>query len=457
MRDLIARQRSYFLANATKPIAFRIAQLVKLRAALLDNEELIDAAIAADVGKSRFENLLTELYIVHDELNAAISNLEAWASTRPVKADPLNAPADCYVVPEPLGVSLVIGPWNYPFQLTLAPLVAAMAAGCTAIVKPSELMPHSSAALAEILGKAFEPQYVAVVEGGIPETTALLEQKFDSIFFTGSVPVGKIVYAAAAKNLTPVTLELGGKSPVIVMPDADLALTARRIVWGKFLNAGQTCIAPDYVYVHASVEGRLLEHLAAEIRRSDYDVKNGNYVRVVNARNVSRLSALIDAAKVYVGGKVDVANRVIEPTVLRGVTWDDRVMQEEIFGPILPVLTFESVDDVVATIKSRAKPLALYLFTTDAAVRAQVLGEVSFGGGCVNDTIMHITNGLLPFGGVGDSGIGRYHGEDGFKAFSHYKSIVAKGFDSDVELKYPPYTSEKLALMSSFIHPAEAK
>ena len=457
MKSIVDRQRRYFLRNATKPIAFRITQLEKLRAALIEGEPLIDAALAADVGKSRFETILTELHIVHEEIRAAIGNLSSWAAARAVKVDPLNEPSDCYVIPEPLGVALIIGPWNYPFQLTLAPLVAAMAAGCTVVLKPSELMPHSSAALAAILGGAFEPDYMAVVEGGIPETTALLEEKFDSIFFTGSVPVGKIVYAAAAKHLTPVTLELGGKSPVIVMPDADLEVTAKRIIWGKLLNAGQTCIAPDYVYVHASVERALLERLAAEIRRGEYRLENGNFVQIVNDRNVARLAALIDPSKVYVGGKHDAEKRTIEPTILGGVTWEDKVMQEEIFGPVLPVLGFDRLDEVIAQIKARAKPLALYLFTTDLEVKQKVLAEISFGGGCVNDTIMHITNGHMPFGGVGDSGIGRYHGQEGFRAFSHYKSVVDKGFGADVALRYPPYTQEKLAMMEAFFRPAETK
>ena len=296
-KEIVDRQRGYFLGNATKPVAFRIAQLAKLKAALFANERLLDAAIAADIGKSRFENILGELYTVYDGIDVAIANLEHWARAQPVAVDPLNQPADCYVAPEPLGVSLIIGPWNYPFQLTLSPLIAALAAGCTVVLKPSEGTPHCSAALAKTLGEAFESHYLAVVEGGIPETTALLEQRFDTIFFTGSVPVGKIVYAAAAKHLTPVTLELGGKSPVIVMPDADLDVTAKRIVWGKLLNAGQTCIAPDYVCVHASVENALLERLAAAIHRADYKLENGNFVQILNARNVARLAALIDSGE----------------------------------------------------------------------------------------------------------------------------------------------------------------
>lgn len=451
MEKLVKLQRTYFASNATKPLGFRIAQLRKLKEVLRSNEPLIDQAIRQDVGKSRFENILTELYVVHDELDAALENLGAWSQVKPVKTDRLNDPAECYIIPEPLGVSLVIGPWNYPFQLTLAPLVAAMAAGCTVVLKPSELMPNCSAAIAKIFGGSFERQYLAVVEGGIQETTDLLEQTFDKIFFTGSVPVGKIVYQAAAKHLTPVTLELGGKSPVIVMPDSDLEITARRLVWGKLLNAGQTCIAPDYVYVHKSVEKQLLDRIAQEISRREYKLENGNFVKIVNGRNMSRLISLIDQKKVYLGGTYDLERRYIEPTVMANVTWEDKVMQEEIFGPLLPVMSFESLDEVIAQIKARPKPLALYLFTQDQKVKNKVLQEISFGGGCVNDTIMHITNGLLPFGGVGHSGMGRYHGEEGFKAFSHFKSVVDKGFGPEPELKYPPYTEEKVAMMEALL------
>ncbi len=451
MKDIIAQQRKYFASNATKSIDFRLTQLQLLKSALREHEPMLHEAIASDVKKSRFENLLTELYLVYEELDAALANLEEWARAKPVRTDIFNEPGRCYMVPEPLGVSLVIGPWNYPFQLTLAPLVAALAAGCTAVVKPSELMPHCSRALARLVAATFEPRYLAVVEGGIPETTELLEQRFDKIFFTGSVPVGKIVYQAAAKQLTPVTLELGGKSPAIVMADADLATTARRLVWGKFLNAGQTCIAPDYVCVERTVEQELLRHIVREVRKVEYSPENGNYVQIVNDRNVARLLALIEPSKVLLGGGHDRARRFIEPTVMHGVTWDDRVMREEIFGPLLPVLAFDRLGDVVAEIKSRPKPLALYLFTADEATKRRVLGEISFGGGSVNDAILHIANGDLPFGGVGDSGIGRYHGEHGFLEFSHQKSIVEKDFHPDGDVRYPPYTPEKNQIMQSLI------
>jgi len=452
MKNLVQLQQDYFNSNATKPTDFRIHQLKKLKDLLLSNQNLLDEAIKKDYGKSRFETLLTELFVVFDDIDTAIANLQNWASHKPVETNMLNNPSSCYIVPEPLGVSLIIGPWNYPYQLSLAPIVAAIAAGCTVILKPSELTENSSSLLARLLNEHFDKQYLAVVEGGIPVITALLEQKFDKIFFTGSVPVGKIVYQAAAKHLTPVTLELGGKSPVIVMQDCDIELTVKRLIWGKFLNSGQTCIAPDYVFVHQDIEDAFLKKLVEEIKARDYKFENDNYVQIINERNLNRIVAMIDTEKVYFGGTYDAKTRYIAPTVLSNVSWEDKIMQDEIFGPILPVMAaFENLDDVIKQIKANPKPLALYLFTADASVKQKVLSEVSFGGGCVNDTIMHISNGLLPFGGVGNSGIGSYHGEDGFKAFSHYKSILDKPFVAEPELKFSPYTPEKIAMMESFI------
>ena len=451
MEELVKLQRGYFNSNATKPVDFRITQLQKLYDLILLNEDKLGDAIHKDYGKAKFETFLTELYIVYDELKTAISELKDWAQIKPIKTNLLNQPAKSYIIPEPLGVSLVIGPWNYPYQLSLGPVVAAMAAGCTVILKPSELTANSSGLVAKLINENFDRKYLAAVEGGIPQTTALLEQKFDVIFFTGSVPVGKIVYQAAAKYLTPVILELGGKSPVIVTEDSDLDIAAKRMVWAKFINAGQTCIAPDYVYVHKQVEKEFLDKVAAEISAADYSLANENFVNIVNERNTSRVAALIDPDKVFVGGQYDIENRFIEPTVMTGITWEDKVMQEEIFGPILPVLTYDDLDCVIAAIKERPKPLALYLFTKDETIKEKVLSEVSFGGGCVNEALMHISNGDLPFGGVGDSGIGNYHGEAGFKAFSHYKSILDKELVADPDVKYSPHTEEKLALLKSVV------
>lgn len=447
MEKLVNAQLEYFNSNKTKPVSFRIEQLNKFYKLLKDNEKLLEKAIYKDFGKSPFESFQTEFAAVYEEIKVAITNLEQWAAVKPAETNARNAPATSYIIPEPLGVSLVIGPWNYPYQLSLAPVVAAIAAGCTVILKPSELTENCSAIMAKLINENFAAHYFTVVEGGIAETTALLEQKFDIIFFTGSVPVGKIVYQAAAIHLTPVVLELGGKSPVIVMPDSDLDISVKRLVWAKYLNSGQTCISPDYVYVHQSIEKEFLEKVSKEIDKSDYKLENDNYVKIVNEKNAARVSGLINPDKVYKGGHYNVDERFIEPTVLHQVNWEDKVMQDEIFGPIMAVMTFEDLDVVIREIKARPKPLALYLFTQDEAVKKKVLGEISFGGGCVNEAVMHIANGNLPFGGVGASGIGNYHGEAGFRAFSHYKSILDKELVADSEIKYSPHTDEKLQLM----------
>ena len=451
MKQLVSLQRNYFNSNATKPVAFRLTQLNKLKDILESNEDLLQEAVHQDIGKGTFETFLTEFYFVHDELKTAIKDLQEWARAKPIDTNLLNAPAKSYVIPEPLGVSLVIAPWNYPFQLSLAPVVAAIAAGCTIVLKPSELTANCSRLLAKMITENFDREYFAVVQGGIPETTELLAQKFDVIFFTGSVPVGRVVYEAAAKHLTPVVLELGGKSPAIVAADSNLDIAVRRLIWAKFVNAGQTCIAPDYVCVHRSVEQQFLETVAGEIKKADYKLENGNYVNIINERNASRVAGLIDANKVYLGGTCDIKKRFIAPTVMTNVSWDDKVMQEEIFGPVLPVMAYEDLDEVIRQIKERPKPLALYLFTQDERIKEKVLQEVSFGGGCVNEAVMHIANGDLPFGGVGDSGIGNYHGEAGFRAFSHFKSILDKEVTPDPDVKYSPHTEEKLKLLKSIV------
>jgi aldehyde dehydrogenase (NAD+) len=451
MEQLVKIQRQYFNSNATKSIDFRIAQLKKLKDVIEANEGLLLEAIYKDYGKQEFATFISELNIIHDEIKDAIRNLKKWYQPKPVATNILNSPGKSYILPEPLGVSLVIGPWNYPYQLTLGPVVAAISAGCTIILKPSELTIHSSGLLAKLVTENFDQKYFTVVEGGIPETTALLEQKFDMIFFTGSVPVGKIVYLAAAKQLTPVVLELGGKSPAIFMPDSKLDITIKRLVFAKFFNAGQTCIAPDYVLVHKSIEQEFLLEIAKEIKGADYKIENGNYVNIINTKNTTRITGLIDPKKIYVGGAYDIEKRFIEPTIMNNISWNDKVMQEEIFGPVLPILIFEELDDIITKIKERSKPLSLYLFTQNESVKTKVLSEISFGGGCINEAVMHVTNVNLPFGGVGNSGIGNYHGEAGFKAFSHYKSILDKDVKPDLNLKYSPHTDKKLKTLKSLL------
>lgn len=445
--SLVQKQRAFFNTNQTKSVEFRKEQLKKLKRALEAHEQEMHEAIAKDFSKSAFDNYTTELVLIYGEIDDALRGVSKWAARKRVPTNLANFPASSYIIPEPLGVSLVIGAWNYPYQLSFAPVVAAMAAGCTAILKPSELPAHTSAVMHKIVSSTFSPDYFAVVEGGVEETTALLEQTFDKIFFTGSVPVGRIVYQAAAKNLTSVTLELGGKSPAFITPSCNLKMTAKRLVWAKFINAGQVCIAPDYVMVHESIKENFLQAIIDEIELAQLDVSNGNYVQIINERNLERLAALIDPHKVFYGGKVDRTNRIIHPTIMHNVNWSDAVMQQEIFGPILPVITYSNFDQAIAQVKEHPKPLSCYVFTHNAEEKHRILHELSFGGGCVNDAIMHISNPHLPFGGTGSSGLGAYHGEPGFRQFSHYKSILDKPTWLEFNFKYFPHTKFKLELI----------
>ena len=338
MNALPEKQRTYFNQNHTKPVEFRIQQLKKLKDLLKTKEKLLYEAIYADFGKSGFDTYLTEFAVPYNELDIAIGHLKGWAKIKRVRTDMVNFPGSSYIIPEPLGVCLIIGAWNYPINLTLTPLISAIAAGNTVILKPSELTVHTSAVLASIINDHFDPAFLTVAEGGVDETTALLENKFDKIFFTGSASVGKIVYQAAAKHLTPVTLELGGKNPAIIEKDANIRMAVRRLVWAKFLNAGQTCIAPDYIFVHQSVEKELLEKLKLEIQKSEFSLANNNYVQIINEKNLERLTGLIDKDKIFLGGHTDKEQRTLSPTVLSNVLLTDKIMSEEIFGPVLPVI-----------------------------------------------------------------------------------------------------------------------
>jgi aldehyde dehydrogenase (NAD+) len=447
MKTIIDQQKQYFNSNQTKPAAFRKEQLIKLRSVLKSYEQELTAAVFSDFQKGSFNTFLTEFSGLYAELDNAIRNVEKWAKTKRVRTNMANSPAGSYLIPEPLGVCLVMGAWNYPINLALAPAIAAIAAGNTVVLKPSELTAHTSAVLAKMVRENFDPSFFTVVEGGIPETTELLAQKFDKIFFTGSVGVGKIVYQAAVKHLTPVTLELGGKSPLIVAADANLTICVKRLVWGKFVNAGQTCVAPDYVYVHKDIEKKFLEMMKEEIEQAQFSLKNENYAQIINDKHLDRLISMIDPAKVFTGGKYDRSNRVLAPTILNNISIDDPIMEDEIFGPVLPVLTYENINDVIRYVKSRPKPLALYLFTESSRLGKQVLEEVSFGGGGINEVLMHFSNDNLPFGGVGNSGMGSYHGEAGFSSFTHYKSILKKNTLFELPLKYYPYRKWKFSLL----------
>ena len=447
MKALIDQQRQLFDSNATKSPAFREEQLKKLQLAVRNSEQQLLDAVYKDFQKASFNTLLTEFSGVYHELDLAIRKVGRWSGRKRVATHLANLPGASYVIPEPLGVCLIIGAWNYPVNLNLVPLISAIAAGNTVILKPSELASHTSAALSEMIRKNFDPALITVVEGGVKETTELLEQSFDKIFFTGSVTVGRIVYQAAAKHLTPVTLELGGKSPLIIASDANLKIVVKRLVWGKFVNAGQTCVAPDYVLVHETIGKQFLDILKSEIEMGQFSLENQNYSQIINERHFDRLLELIDPRKVFFGGQHDKSKRWIAPTVLTNVSGDDKVMDDEIFGPILPVLTYDNIDRAIAFIKSSPKPLALYLFTESSDVREKVFKEVSFGGGAVNDVLVHLANDELPFGGVGNSGTGSYHGEAGFRTFSHYKSIIRRPTWFEPPMRYYPYKDWKLSVI----------
>lgn len=450
MQHLFDSQKEFFGNHTTRELEFRRSQLKRLYQVLKSNEGELIEAIHADFGKSAFETIATELELIYHEIRLALRNLNEWTRKHSVKTNLLNFPARSYTIPEPLGVCLVIGAWNYPYLLSLSPCVSAIAAGCTVILKPSELPGATSNIMAKLIAKHFDPAFFAVVEGGVPETTDLLNLPFDKIFFTGSTKVGKIVYQAAAKNLTPVTLELGGKCPAFVMADSNLKITAKRLVWSKFLNSGQTCIAPDYIMVEASVKDKLLQLLKTTVEEQQYSVENGNYVQIINNDNYDRLLNLIDEEKIYHGGSSDAESRFISPTILTEVAFEDAVMQEEIFGPLLPVIGFDDLDKAIQQVRGLPRPLSCYVFSSKSRIQKKILKEISFGGGGVNEAVMHITNPSLPFGGIGLSGTGAYHGKTGFDAFTHYKAILDKPTWFELNLKYYPLSKSKLWWIRKF-------
>lgn len=451
MDKLIENQRHFFNTHKTKNFDFRLKQLKKLEDVLKSNEKDIYKAIYQDFKKSKFDTFTSELSLVYHDIKEAKKNLKSWGKTKRVGTNFLNFPAKSYIIPEPLGVCLVIGAWNYPFQLSIAPVVAAIAAGNTVILKPSEISNATSALIAKLINNNFDSEFFKVIEGGVSETTEILNQKFDKIFFTGSTQVGKIVYQAAAKNLTPVTLELGGKSPTFITKDCHLKMAVKRLIWAKFLNAGQTCIAPDYIMIHQSREKEFLELAKAEIKKEHFSIDNGNYVQIINERNLERLKKMLSPEKIYFGGKINSKERTIEPTLLHNISFEDAVMQEEIFGPLLPIISYDSLLEAIDKVNKLPKPLSCYVFTSNTVDKKSILNQISFGGGAINDAVMHITNTKLPFGGVGYSGMGNYHGEAGFKAFTHYKSILDKPTWLELPLKYYPHTPFKLKWIKRFL------
>lgn len=441
---LVEQQRAFFRTGATRPVDFRIAQLQSLKQAIIRYQDAIVEAAKADLGRPAFEAYF-EIAVI-SEINHTLKQLKSWIKPRRVGISIDQFPASAWIQPEPLGVALIIGPWNYPFQLTLWPLVGAIAAGNCAVLKPSEQAPHTSAVVAELIRSIYEPHFVAVIEGDAAISQALLEEKFDHIFFTGGTAVGRLVMAAAAQHLTPVTLELGGKSPCIVDTDIQLEHTARRIVWGKFINAGQTCIAPDYLLVDHRIKAPLLAAIRTCLRDfyGEDPAQSPDYGRIVNQRHFARLVALLDSGDIVVGGQTDPEQRYFAPTVLDRVSWDSAAMQEEVFGPLLPVLEYEDLEEAIALVNARPKPLALYFFSRDPERQARILSETSSGGVCINDTVMQVGVAGLPFGGVGDSGMGSYHGKATFDTFSHFKSVLRKGLWLDLRWRYAPYTAAGL-------------
>jgi aldehyde dehydrogenase (NAD+) len=442
---LVGNLRKAFRTGRTRKKAWRLGQLDRLLAMLSERKHELLAALEADLGKSSFEGWLAEVALMEKEIEHTKKHLSGWMRPQRVRTPLALQPGRCRIESEPLGVVLVIAPWNYPLQLAILPLVGAIAAGNCAIVKPSEVAANTSRVIAELLPKYLDREFFAVVEGGVPETTALLEEQFDHIFYTGNGAIGRVVMAAAARHLTPVTLELGGKSPVIVDAAADLDATARRIVWGKFFNAGQTCVAPDYVLVHRSVEERLVDKLKQCVRDffGEDPKQSKDYGRIINERHHKRLTALLADGEAACGGQSDVATRYLAPTILRKVSPTSKLMAEEIFGPLLPVLPVDSLDQAIEFVNDRPKPLALYVFTENGDAAAKVLTSTSSGGACVNDTMMHLSVPDLPFGGVGESGMGAYHGKTSFDTFSHKKSVLAKSVRLDLPLRYPPYDDAK--------------
>ncbi len=441
INEILNGQREFFRAGATLPVDFRVEKLKKLRQAISTAEDEICRALASDLGKSDYESYMCEVGLALSEISFMIRHTRAFAKEKTVPTPLAQFPSRSYRKPGPYGNVLIMSPWNYPFLLTVDPLANAIAAGNTTIVKPSAYSPSTSKIISRIIGDVFAPEHVAVVAGGREENRTLLEEKFDMIFFTGSRNVGREVLRKAAENLTPVVLELGGKSPCIVDSGAKISLAARRIVFGKYLNCGQTCVAPDYILCHEKNKDAFIAELKKQIRLqfgSD-PLTSPDYGRIINKRHFDRIVGLMDTAKVVCGGRYDSGSLKIEPTVMDNVTWEDPVMQEEIFGPVLPILTYSHVNEIYDLLSDKPKPLALYIFTQDKRLVKDITSRLSYGGGCVNDVVIHLATSRMPFGGVGESGMGAYHGKAGFDVFSHTKSIVDKKTWIDLPMRYQPY------------------
>lgn len=452
IQKIVSIQRAYFHEGHTLSVQGRIDNLRKLKSAIKDNEIKILDALKSDLGKSHYEGYLTEVGIILDEIDYTIKNIKKWSKPHKVRTSIANMPSKNFVYREPYGVTLIISPWNYPFQLTMAPLIGAIAGGNTAIIKPSRKSANTTKVITSIIESNFDSKFISMIKAGSGGNEEILAQKYDYIFFTGSVAIGKIVMESAAKHLTEVTLELGGKSPCIVDKDTNMELTAKRLTWGKFLNVGQTCVAPDYVFVHKDRKDELISLVKKNITQffGEDIINSDDYGRIIDEAAFDRLVSYIDKDKVVFGGNYVREKKFIEPTIMDNITFDDPVMQSEIFGPIMPIITYENLDEVIQIINSRPKPLALYLFSKDKGNINKVLKNTSSGGMCVNETIMHVASSYLPFGGVGESGMGKYHGKNSFFAFTHEKAVVNKGFAIDISLRYAPFEGKMKLIKKVF-------
>ena len=453
IKNIVTSQRKYFYTGATLNVDARILALKKLRASIIKHEAAVNEALKKDLGKSPFESYMCETGLVLSEISYMLKHIRSFAKEKTVLTPLAQFHSRSYKKPSPYGTVLIMSPWNYPFLLTLDPLVDAIAAGNTAVLKPSAYSPCTSEIVARIIRECFDEKYICVVTGGRAENTCLLNEHFDYIFFTGSQTVGREVMKQASCHLTPVTLELGGKSPCIVEKSANLKLAAKRIVFGKFLNCGQTCVAPDYIYCDRTVKDRLVKEIKKQVQRQfgKQPLERTDYGKIINEKHFERITGLIEPSKVVWGGKSDPQALRIEPTVMDNVTFGDKVMQEEIFGPLMPVLTFDSLEEAIRNIQSMAHPLALYIFSNDRQAVRRVTSQCGFGGGCVNDTIIHLATCEMGFGGFGESGMGSYHGKDGFRTFSHEKSIVDKKTWIDLPMRYQPYRKANARLVKMFL------
>lgn len=453
VQGYLDEQQRFFRTQKTRDVQFRIQQLTKLKTVIKQHEKELTEALYKDLHKSKTESYMTEIGYVYESISSMIKKVKKWSKPKKVKTPIVHFGSTSKIYPEPYGTVLIIGPFNYPFQLVMEPLVGALTAGNTAIIKPSKYTPNVSKVMTKMIRENFKEEYIRVVDGGRESTSALIHAPFNYIFFTGSVNVGKVVMAAASENLVPVTLELGGKSPCIVTDSANLKVAAKRIVWGKFLNAGQTCVAPDYILVDEKLKAALIKEMKKTIKVffGEKAEDSPHFGRIVSERQFDRLLEIIHEEKVVHGGSSNREKLYIEPTLLGDITWEDGIMEDEIFGPLLPIISYSNLDDALVKVLDRPNPLALYLFSEDKKEQRKVLNMVPFGGGCVNDTIMHLANPYLPFGGVGSSGLGSYHGKKSFETFSHMKSVLKKSTKIKLDLVFPPYNEKQLKLIKRFM------